>query len=259
MIPDMKRERGKVYIYGKHALMEALLHTPRVIKKVFLSAEMNDAELRQFLARRNVPFSFLKNREATHMVGADTAHQGVIAIVDTSLLLVDFADFVSSLASVEDAMLVLLDELTDPHNVGAIIRSAAAFGASGVLLPRHNQAPVTGAVVKASAGMAFRVPLVAIGNVNYAIDALKKKGFCAYGLAMGGAGNVAKEQFDAPTLFVVGNEGEGIREKTLERCDVVLRIPMHPRCESLNASVSAAVAFYAWSAAHPKALRGQHP
>ena len=148
-------------------------------------------------------------------------------------------------------MVVILDELNDPHNVGAIIRSAAAFGAAGVLMPPHHQSPVTGAVVKASAGMAFRVPLVRIGNVNYAVAALQKLGFRAYALAMEGSRNIAKERFDAPSVFVVGNEGRGIRQGTAKVCDALLRIPMDERCESLNAAVSAAVVLYAWSAQHP--------
>ncbi len=253
----MHREREKIYIYGKHALMEALVNAPHVVKKAFLSPEMNDAELSDLLKKRGVPVEIMKHKEAGRMVGQDTSHQGVIAITDPSALVLDFKDFFAGLRLSNDTMLVLLDELTDPHNVGAIIRSAAAFGAAGVLMPSHNQAPVTGAVVKASAGMVFRVPLVSIGNVNYTVDLLKKEGFRTYGLAMQGAKNVAEEKFDAPALFIVGNEGKGIRQKTFERCDVSLRIPMDPRCESLNASVSAAVVLYAWSIHHAAALKPQ--
>src|SRR5581483_3624265 len=97
------------------------------------------------------------------------------------------------------------DELTDPHNVGAIIRSAAAFGAAGVLIPSHNQAPITGAVVEASAGMVFRVPMIAIGNINYTIDTLKDLGFRTYALAMDGERSVSEEKFDAPALCIIGN------------------------------------------------------
>ncbi|HVO29081.1 MAG TPA: 23S rRNA (guanosine(2251)-2'-O)-methyltransferase RlmB [Candidatus Paceibacterota bacterium] len=240
----------KIYIYGKHALEEALLNAPQVVRKVFLAHEVEDRELRELLKRRNVSVEAMRGREADRMVGGDTAHQGVIAVADPGRLMVGFGDFAAGLRPTERTMLVLLDELTDPHNVGAIIRSAAAFGAAGVLMPSHNQAPVTGAVVKASAGMVFRVPLVSIGNVNQTMDVLQRDGFRAYGLAMRGARNVAEEKFDAPALIVVGNEGAGIRQKTLERCDVVLRIPMDPRCESLNASVSAAVVLYQWSIRH---------
>ena len=109
--------------------------------------------------------------------------------------------------------------------------------------------------MKASAGMVFRVPIVSLGNVNQAVDFLKKEfDFRTYGLAMDGSKNIAEEKFDAPALIIVGNEGKGIRQKTLERCDVTLRIPMDPRCESLNASVSAAVVMYEWSKKHLKSL-----
>lgn len=243
-------KREKVYIYGKHALMEALAHAPHVVRKVFLSHEVEDRELRDLLKKRNVPTEVMKHHEASRMVGQDTSHQGVIAIADPSMILVDFHDFAAKLRPTEHTMLVLLDELTDPHNVGAIIRSAAAFGAAGVLMPSHNQAPITGAVIKASAGMAFRVPIVSIGNVNQTVDALREMGFRTYGLAMQGAKDITEEKFDVPALCIVGNEGRGIRQKTLERCDVALRIPMDPRCESLNASVSAAIVLYQWSTRH---------
>ncbi len=250
----MKPDREKIYIYGRHALVEALTHAPRAVKKVFLSGEANrDDALRKLLNERKVPFVSAQGNEAARMVGEDTAHQGIIAIVDPSAVMVDFDDFTRSIfpgrgvAPSAGTMLVLLDELTDPHNVGAIIRSAAAFGAAGVLLPFYRQAPITGAVVKASAGMVFRMPIVSIGNVNQTVDALKEMGFQTYGLMMDGTKNVSDAAFDTPTLFIVGNEGKGIRQKTLERCDVSLRIPMDPRCESLNASVSAAVVLYEWS------------
>ena len=224
-----------------------------------------DAEGREFLKRveqANIPVDMLRApREAERMVGEETAHQGVIAIIDPGAMMTDFAKFVEPFSSPEwfrspvaaRTMVVLLDELTDPHNVGAIIRSAVAFGAAGVLIPSHNQAPITGAVVKASAGMAFRVPLISIGNVNQAVDALSKLGFRSYGLEMEGTRLLSgdadgKSAFDdAPALIIVGNEGKGIRQKTLERCDVTLRIPMDARAESLNASVSAAVVMYQWS------------
>lgn len=250
----MRREkkRDKLYIYGTHALKEAALNAPHVIRKAFLSTDANEGNLRKLLSTHGIPVSFMKTREVERMVGRDTAHQGVVGVIDPSDLLVNFNDFLETLTShlSPDSMLVLLDELTDPHNVGAIIRSAAAFGASGVLIPHYNQAPLTGAVIKASAGMAFRIPLISIGNINYTIDKLKEKGFKVYGLIMGGAKELSREKFDSPALFIVGNEGQGIREKTLERCDVKLRIPMDPRCESLNASISAAVVLYEWSKQH---------
>ncbi len=250
-----KRELDKIYMYSRHALEEALMKAPQAVKRVFLSPEANERELRESLQRHNIPMALMKAKEASHMVGRETSHQGVIAVMNPSSLIVDFNDFVRDLKPNDDTMLVLLDELTDPQNVGAVIRSAAAFGASGVLIPSHRQAPITGAVVKVSAGMVFSVPLVSIGNVNYTVGVLKEMRFRTYGLAMDGAQKVSEENFDGPSLFIVGNESRGIRQKTLEYCDATLRIPMDPKCESLNASVSAAIILYAWSVKHAKALK----
>lgn len=246
--------RENIFIYGKHALSEALQNTPKAVRKVFLSHEAADGELKSLLGKNNISWNALKGRDAVNRVGKDAAHQGVIATIDPDKVMVDFSEFIQNLKQNDDSMLVLLDELTDPHNVGAVIRSAAAFGASGVLIPENRQAPLTGAVVKVSAGMAFRIPLISIGNINYTIDELKKKGFIVYGLEMNGKKILREEKFDGPSLIIVGNEGRGIREKTLERCDVTLKIPMHKRAESLNASVSAATVLYEWSTKHQNIL-----
>jgi 23S rRNA (guanosine2251-2'-O)-methyltransferase len=251
----VKKERGeKVYIYGRHALEEALASRPEVLKKVFLAPEMKDAALRGALAARAIPVAELSAKEGTALAGRDAVHQGVIAVVDPAALLIPLPDFLRDLDTSANPALAILGEVQDPHNVGAIIRSAAAFGLAGVLIPEHHQAGVTGTVVKTSAGMTFRIPLVAIGNVNVALEKLKERRFWIYGLAMEGSVPLASEAFDTPTAFVIGNEGAGIREKTLEHCDVALRIPMHARTESLNAAVSAGIVFYAWSAKHPEAL-----
>lgn len=245
---------NKIYMYGKHALSEALQNAPRVIRKVFLAPDLRDTELYSLLEKNNIPVATLSPGKDKEMVGRDTAHQGVIAVMDPSAILISFEAFLSTLDTTRNPAVVVLGEVQDPHNVGAIIRSAAAFGISAVLIPEHNQAGVTGAVVKTSAGMVFRIPLVSIGNVNHTLKVLKEKGFWIYGLAMDGTAALGSEAFDAPSAFVIGNEGAGIREKTLSACDVTLSIPMHPRTESLNAAVSAAVVFYEWSKKHPEAL-----
>lgn len=247
----MAEVKEKIYIYGKHALAEALGSKPEVVQKVFAADCALDKEVLGQLAARGIGVSSMKEQKG---VMADAVHQGVIAVINPNKLLLSFEDFLGSLDITPGSCLVLLDELQDPQNVGAIIRSAAAFGAAGVLIPQHNQAQVTGAVVKTSAGMTFRVPLVSIGNVNQTLRQLKNKGFWVYGLDMKGNA-LAEEKFDAPAVFVVGNEGEGIRAKTLELCDVKLAIPMHSRTESLNAAVSAGITLYQWSAQHKEALK----
>lgn len=255
-VPRRNREapQGKIYIYGRHALVEALRNVPKVIRKVFLAPDTRDTELRALLEKYSIPTAKLAPGRGKELVGADSVHQGVIFTINPSALLVSLDDFLKTLDTRTRPALAVLGEVQDPHNVGAIIRSAAAFGLSGVLIPEHNQAPVTGAVVKASSGMTFRIPLISIGNVNHALHVLKEKGFWIYGLAKEGKKTLGTETFDAPSVFVVGNEGTGIREKTLHACDVTLSIPVHARTESLNAAVSAALVFYEWSRKHPEAL-----
>lgn len=233
------------YIYGRHTVEEALKSRRESVLKVFC-----DENLRGRLAGAACePL----NPGVLAEIG-DVNHQGCVALVLVPEP-ISLEQFLASTEVTADTALVLLGEIQDPHNVGAIIRSAAAFGAAGVLMPEHRQAGLTGVVAKVSAGTVFSIPVVSIGNVNQTLDALKKKGFWAYGLAGEGKNPLPKEAFDAPAVFVVGGEGEGLREKTREHCDILLSIPMHPRCESLNASNAAAVVLAAWSAQHPRALR----
>jgi 23S rRNA (guanosine2251-2'-O)-methyltransferase len=241
------------YLYGKHTVRELLVQAPERIEALYLAPSV-DTEFRPLATAARVRVEPLPhNQFMRDLEGA--VHQGVVARVSLEGLVHEYRAFMDSLEITPSTSLVLLNEITDPHNVGAIIRSAAAFGCAGVLVPTHNTATLTGTVAKASAGMIFAVPLVAISNENQAILDLKKRGLWSYGLAGEGARDLGKEIFDAPAVFVVGSEGEGLREKTREHCDFLLRIPMHPRCESLNASVSAAVALSAWSGQHKEALR----
>lgn len=241
-----------IYIYGKHAVTEAVLAVPRAVKKVFVSETADDPAFREILSRAGVSVGVLGSAE-TKGVGEDASHQGVVGTVVVSRLVQSYDEFIKKYVVSPDSCFMLLDELNDPHNVGAIIRSAAAFGASAVLIPEHNQAPVTGAVVKVSAGMAFRVPLVSIGNVNMVLRDLKERGFWVFGLDGSAPQKLSDEKFDAPTVLIAGNESKGIRQKTKELCDGLLSIPMRPECESLNVAASTAIALYAWSMKHPPA------
>lgn len=241
------------YIYGRHAVQEAIKNVPERVQGVFVSfgAEEDFAVLCKAKHIRMEPLAEHDFRK--ELQGA--VHQGVVAKMAMDGVVQEYGSFMRDLKVTPSTCLVLLNEITDPHNVGAIIRSAAAFGAAGVLIPTHNQAPITGTVAKASAGMVFTVPIVAINNENQIIEDLKKRKFWVYGLAGEGKNIISKETFDAPAVFVVGSEGEGLRAKTREHCDILLRVPMHPRTESLNASVSAAIVLAEWSTQHPDALR----
>lgn len=249
------RETEIIYAYGRHAIEEALKAAPQAVEEVFLAPDTKDQTLGDLLRRAKVKVSSLEKHGLPRGVDPHSVHQGVVARISLNRLVQPYHMFAQALKPAPHTALVVLAELQDPHNVGAAIRSAAAFGASAVLIPERNQAPINGTVAKVSAGMAFRIPLVEVGNVNTTLRDLKERGFWIYGLAGDGDHSLHTEVFDAPAVFVIGGEGEGMREKTKETCDIVLSVPMHPRCESLNAAASLTATLYAWSAQHSEALR----
>jgi len=238
------------YIYGMHPVSEALARAPHALRHLYLVSGHDTKRFVQEARNHNIPLDRCDEAHMPRGVDRDAVHQGVVAAIAPEKVLIPYKDFIQDLSVSEHTALVLVDELTDPHNVGAIIRSAAAFGIAGVLIPEHRQAQVTGTVVKVSAGMAFVVPLVQVGNVNTAVRALKNKGFWVYGLTGDGDTLLTDEQFTRPTIFIFGNEAKGLREKTEELCDFRLRIPIEKDCESLNAAACAAVTFYAWKSQH---------
>lgn len=239
-------KQNKIYIYGKHAVMEAVRNAPRVVSKIYVASYVTDTELLRTIKDSGIPTSPLKSSKKSRDLSGTDAHQGVIGVVSLKNLMQSYEDFIKSIDINPDTALVVLGEIKDPHNVGAIIRSAAAFGVSGILIPRHKQAPVTGTVVKVSAGMAFTIPLVEIGNVNHVIRDLKQRGFRVFGLDGKADTAVNDESFDEPSVFILGSESAGIREKTSQLCDQLVSIPIEPQCESLNVAASSAVVLNAW-------------
>ncbi|MEZ4104151.1 MAG: 23S rRNA (guanosine(2251)-2'-O)-methyltransferase RlmB [Candidatus Paceibacterota bacterium] len=242
------------YIYGKHAVAEALLKSPEIVKVVFLDQNFSDEKVLKLLDIENLSIKPLNLKNPPRGISSKANHQGIVAGIVAEKLMVPYKDFIKNIKISQDTALLVLGEVQDPHNVGAVIRSAAAFGLAGVLIPPHNQAPVTGTVIKVSAGMAFQVPLVTISNVNTILRDLKERGFWIYGLEGDGDTKTTEEVFDRPSVFVLGNEGDGLRQKTKETCDSLISIPIHSRCESLNAAAATAVVLAAWSARHQSAL-----
>lgn len=242
------------YIFGKHAVSEALRFRPDVVKQIFMDLNFSDAKIIAQIEQSGLAPRPLNLSNPPRGVSAKAAHQGIVAGILPERLMVPYKEFITELTPELNTGLLILGEVQDPHNVGAVIRSAAAFGLSGVLIPPHNQAPVTGTVIKVSAGMAFRIPLVAISNVNSVARDLQQRGFWIYGLEGNGTVTTTSEKFDRPSAFILGNEGSGLREKTKELCDSLISIPIHPRCESLNAAAATAVVLAAWSAQHPTSV-----
>lgn len=157
--------------------------------------------------------------------------------------LVDLAPFLQSVEK-KNGVIVLMHEMNDPHNVGAIIRSAAAFGALGVIVPTRNQAPITETVERVSVGTVHNVPIVKVVNINTAILKLKEAGFWIYGLTEKGSESIYQTGFDKKSVIIVGNEHSGIDAMALKKCDFKIQIPIDKKVDSLNASVSVGIALY---------------
>ena len=245
------KNQKATYLYGKNPLKEALLFAKQKglmpIESLMLtkSAEA-DPSIMSLIQSNKLTYSVVTFSEIENLIGRDTVHQGVLARLSDKALYTSLDEVLASVASKERPLFVLLDELEDPHNVGAIIRSAVAFGADAILMPEHGQTQITGTVIKSSAGTSFSIPIVRIGNINTTLLQLKEKGFWAYGLTGDGDTSLISTTFDTPSVIVIGSEGDGIAKKTLEHCDFKLSIPISPSCESLNASNAVAVTLYEW-------------
>lgn len=229
---------------GPHACSEALERGELQVLRVAPQAWERSLKLRTDAREKGVtvhrePMDSLDRR------AQGERHQGILGEgEDVKLHHLD--ELIEVLKSRGDQALVLaLDGVTDPHNFGAILRTAAAAGVDGVVFPERRSAQVNETVVRASAGTAGRVPLVRVVNLGRALDELKEAGAWVYGLAAGPASrNYLEETFDRSTVLVMGAEGEGLHQKIQERCDGLLRIPMPGGVESLNVSAAAAVVVF---------------
>ena len=228
-----------LYIYGKHVVDLALERYSSVLKRVWVTLEFSDQKLLAKLRRAGAVVDVLNERKLPGNLSREVNHQGVVAAVPTSAVVQPYTRFMQTASITPESCFLILSEIQDPQNVGAMIRSAAAFGVQAVLLPKHKQAPLTGTVAKVSAGMVFTVPIVEIGNLNTTIGDLQERGVLVCGLvAAEESVSLYTQDLTKPLAFVVGNEATGLRQQTRQVCDTLLHIPMHPRCESLNASAA---------------------
>jgi 23S rRNA (guanosine2251-2'-O)-methyltransferase len=186
--------------------------------------------------------------EALNALCPRVRHQGVACRV-TEVKLLELTSFLNGLPKNEPALLVLLDHIEDPRNLGAVVRSAEAAGAAAVVFPKRRSALPGGTVVKVSAGAALRVPMISVVNVTRAVEQLKDAGFWTVGLDHNALPSLWDAPFPARTALVVGAEDEGISRLVGESCDQLLHIPIESGVDSLNASVAAAIAMFEWAKA----------
>jgi 23S rRNA (guanosine2251-2'-O)-methyltransferase len=238
--PRHKRgEGGGEWLWGWHAVLAALANPSRSGFKRLIVAPAKAGEVEAAAARLNITLERVDAPEFTRVLPSGSVHQGVALLADP----VEPED-IERFAATPAGVLLMLDQLTDPQNVGAIFRSAAAFGARGVILQDRHAPALTGALAKAAAGAIEAIPHARVINLSRALEQLTDGGWRAVGLDGGAAGSLEQVLDARPTVLVMGSEGEGLRRLVAEHCDALARIPMPGGFESLNVSNAAAVALY---------------
>jgi 23S rRNA (guanosine2251-2'-O)-methyltransferase len=240
---------GTVTLWGRHAVSAALANPDRVILAIDCAGKA-ESGLQEIM--RALPASRLTDlpdptildvRDLGDKVPPDAVHQGFVAIA-RPLASPALEDLFEQLAERPDSLLVVLDQVTDPHNVGAVLRSAAAFGASGLIVQSRHAPPADGVLAKAASGALERVPIVEVTNIARALDTLKSNDFWCVGLSGDGEISIDQARMDGKIALVLGAEGPGLRRLPRERCDVIARLPTDAGFATLNISNAAAIALY---------------
>jgi 23S rRNA (guanosine2251-2'-O)-methyltransferase len=232
-------------IYGINPLAEALRMEPcRLVKIAVVNAKgMTKETLHSILnlaGTKNIPVTFKEKREIDKLTG-NGSHQGVVGFYPSFA----YADLDQIMMNRHPAslyhLILLLDGITDPQNLGAMIRTAHCHGANGVMIPEHRTATVTAAVIKASAGAALLTPVVRVANLSRAMADLKKKGFWIYGADTHAGQTIHDVTYQGDIGLVMGSEGRGMRPLIRKQCDFLVSIPMRGKIDSLNVSVATGI------------------
>lgn len=226
---------------GIHPVVEAL-RAGVPLERILIAKGAGGPRIQEIveLARQsNTPVRF-ERRTALDRLSSTAVHQGVLALGAEQ----KYADFETVRANAK--LLVFLDGVEDPHNLGAIVRTAHAAGADSIVIPERRATGLTETVAKAAAGALAHLPVVRVVNLNRALEEIKRAGFWVYGVDERGAESYADVIFNQPTAIVFGAEGKGLHEMTRQHCDVLVRIPMAGKIASLNVSVAAGVVLFEW-------------
>jgi 23S rRNA (guanosine2251-2'-O)-methyltransferase len=241
-VADSKRN----LVYGLHAVTAALERAPERVLELWSAGPRDDARARDLKARAEqvgVHVHAVSPDALTKLVG-DVAHQGAVAAL-RPLKPWDENDLIESLSQVSgDPLFLVLDGVTDPHNLGACLRSAAAAGAHAVVIPKDRAAAVDGVVRKVAAGAAEFIPVASVTNLARTLDELKERGIWVVGTDGEAKMPLYSADFKRPLALVMGAEGSGMRRLTRDKCDFLVRIPMPGHIPSLNVSVAAGIALF---------------
>ena len=234
---------GETWIGGFHAVYAALEDGENKPREILLSDTRRDERARRVIdaaAKANITVRYV-SRDTLDLKAPGLRHQGVIAAVVASEVQ---GEDVLDVPATSDRLLLALDGVQDPHNLGACLRTAEAVGVAAVIIPKDRAVGLTPVARKAAAGAAERVPVVAVTNLTRTLEKLKTLNYWITGLAGEGEETLYDVDLTGPLVIVMGGEGEGLRRLTRETCDRVVRIPMQGEIESLNVSVAAAVTLY---------------
>jgi 23S rRNA (guanosine2251-2'-O)-methyltransferase len=224
------------YIYGRNTVLSAILDG-KVIR-VFLTPTFSDLKIREALTTKKISFEKRSADELDKLTHG--VHQGVVAeIADYHYLTID--ELCQKASAKAFPLLVMLDELNDPHNLGAILRSVDAFGADGLIIKKDGQVALNATVGKVSTGAIDHVPVCQVTNLSQTLKELKKKGYWAFASDGSATTDYREPDYKMPTVLIVGSEGQGVSRLVLENSDFVVKIPMVGHVNSLNASVATAV------------------
>lgn len=238
-------------VLGRKPVREALEHDGASIEKVLINKSARGEEIdsiRRAASAGAIPFQFVPEAKLNR-VSPKSNHQGVIAFVapvafrDVDEMLSDIAPTRDDVKSTKPTLL-LLDRIEDPHNYGAILRSALGAGVAGVVVPIRNMAPLNAAAVKTSAGAALRIPIARVKKLSEFIFQLKERGYWVVGADMGGETTYRDYDWNRPIAIVMGSEGKGMQTEVRNACDSIVSIPMYGAMESLNVSVATALLLF---------------
>ena len=230
-------------IYGKNPVLEAI-KSNTTINKIYAQTSNKEIDqvIKEALKRKIIVVNTDKQKLDKMIEGKNS--QGIVASV-TEFKYSEIEDIINYAKSKkENPFVLILDKIEDPHNLGAIIRSAECMGVHGIIIQKRNACLVTDTVEKVAAGACSYVKVARVTNITESIKKLKKYGLWIYGLDMAGESNIYDTKLEGSIGIVVGNEGEGISRLVKENCDVLMKIPMTGKINSLNASVSAAISIY---------------
>ncbi len=238
------------YIYGRNAVIESLAgENPPV--KIFVSFSAQGASINRIYKdakKQSIPIVKYDKKKFNELekkvVKGDSPSQGVIALAEM-VETVDIRELArDALSKSSSPVLVALDGINDPHNLGAIARSAECSGAYGIILPKRGAAPVTPVAIKVSAGALEHITVASVNNLLNALEACKEEGYWIVGAEVGADQTLYNSNFNLPVVLVIGSEGKGIKSSIVKHCDFTFRIPMYGKIESLNASVSAGIILF---------------